>query len=79
MVYLKVTISELILTTQDLETIKPIIERALKQETRWVGGGKPNIEFVRPATLADVVVSMVDGNEIEVKHLWYKDNVLDKG
>lgn len=79
MVYLKISISELIITTQELELFKPVIERALKQESRWVGSGKPNVEFVRPATLADVNVSLIDGNEVEVKHLWYKDNVLDKG
>lgn len=79
MIYLKVSISELIFTTEDLETLKPVIERALKQESRWVGSGKPNIEFVRPATLSDANVSLIDGNEVEVKHLWYKDNVLDKG
>lgn len=79
MVYFKISLSELILTTQDLEMLKPIMERALKQETKWVGSGKPNIEYVRPAALHDVAVTLVDGNEVEVRHMWYKDNMLDKG
>lgn len=79
MIYFKVSLTELVIRADDLESLKPIIERALAQESKWVGGGKPNIEYVRPATLSDIKVALVDGNEVEVKRMWYEDNMLDKG
>jgi hypothetical protein len=70
--------SELIIKPEHLELLKGFVEVAFKEDTEWVGGGKPNIQYTRPAKLSDINVSLVDGNEVEVKVMWYKENKLDK-
>lgn len=78
MMYMRVSVSDLILRPEDLEVLKGLIEAGHKDDTKWMGSGKPSAEYVRPAKFSDISVSLVDGNEVEVKRMWYVENVLDK-